>query len=341
MDNLKASNLSDEHIQRGLVIRKTSAGYGVESKGRIIVCGLSSQLLYQTERSQELSNNSRRKRLTNVGPRPADLAVVGDQVDFVELEEGRGTIVSLLPRHSQFSRRSAVPMPSAQPFEQVIAANIDQIVAVFAAANPEPKWNLLDRYLVSAESSELPTLICITKLDLAHKANGSSDLALEQALETYRQIGYPVVLTSAKSGIGLEELRQGLQGHLSVLLGKSGVGKTSLLNALQPGLGLRVNEVSRIAGKGKHTTSHLEMFPLEGGGALIDTPGVREFGLWDVDDRELAWFFPEMQPFIGQCKFGLDCYHDEEPGCAVRKAVSSGSISPYRYKSYLRLCWEL
>lgn len=341
MDNLKASNLSDEPIKRGLVTRKTSAGYGVESEGRLIACSLSSQLLYQMDKMQELSNNSRRKGWANVGPRSADLAVVGDQVDFIEMEEGRGSIVSVLPRRSQLSRRSAVPMPSAQPFEQVIAANVDQVVAVFAAASPAPKWNLLDRYLVSAESSELPTLICVTKLDLVRRANGSSDEMLEQALEIYRQIGYPVMLTSAKTGIGLEELRQRLQGRLSVLLGKSGVGKTSLLNALQPGLGLRVNEVSRVTRKGKHTTSHLEMFALEGGGALVDTPGVREFGLWEVDGRDLAWFFPEMRPFVGQCKFGLDCHHDEEPDCMVRQAVSSGLISPYRYKSYLRLRWEL
>lgn len=307
----------------------------------MIACNLSSQLFYQPERTRDLSSKSRRNGRANVGPRLADLAVVGDQVDFIEMEDGHGMIVSVLPRRNQLSRRSAVPMPSAQPFEQVIAANIDQVVAVFAAASPAPKWNLLDRYLVSAESSGLPTLICITKLDLVRRANGSPDEALEQALEIYRQIGYPVVLTSAKNGTGLEELRELLQGRLSVLLGKSGVGKTSLLNALQPGLGLRVNQVSRIAGKGKHTTSHLEMFALEGGGSLVDTPGVREFGLWDVDGRDLAWFFPEMRPYVGQCKFGLDCHHNEEPGCAVRQAVSSGYVSPYRYKSYLRLRWEI
>lgn len=342
MDGLKASNLNnDEQIQRGLVVKKTNAGYGIESERRMIACSLSSRLYYQQEHKLELSSSSHRKGRSNVSPRPADLVVVGDQVDFIEVEDGRGMIVSILPRRNQLSRRSAVPMPSAQPFEQVIAANVDQVVAVFAAAGPAPKWNLLDRYLVSAESSGLPTLICITKLDLAYKVDGSPDQALEHALEIYRQVGYPVVLTSAINGAGLQELRERLQGRLSVLLGKSGVGKTSLLNALQPGLGLRVNQVSRTTGKGKHTTSHLEMFALDGGGAIVDTPGVREFGLWDVDGRDLAWFFPELRPFVGQCKFGLDCHHDEEPGCAVRQAVSSGLVSPYRYKSYLRLRWEL
>jgi ribosome biogenesis GTPase len=140
------------------------------------------------------------------------------------------------------------------------------------------------------------------------------------------------------TGEGLEEIKQALQGKISVMVGKSGVGKTSLLNAIQPGLGLRVKEVSRgEQGKGLHTTTHLEMFPLEGGGAIVDTPGIREFGLWDADSDSLDQLFPEMRPLIGKCKFGLDCSHDEEPGCAVRKAVVDGKISPYRYQSYIKL----
>jgi ribosome biogenesis GTPase len=156
-------------------------------------------------------------------------------------------------------------------------------------------------------------------------------------VEEYRRIGYPVLLVSALTGEGLEGLKQSLQGRLSVFLGKSGVGKTSLLNALEPGLGLRVNQVSRVTGKGKHTTTHLEMFSLAHGEAIIDTPGVREFGLWEVEQQDLALFFPEMQPYVGKCRFGLGCRHDEEPGCAIRKAVTAGQVSPRRYQSYLRL----
>ena len=136
---------------------------------------------------------------------------------------------------------------------------------------------------------------------------------------------------------GLDELKARLRDRLSVLVGKSGVGKTSLLNAVEPGLGLRVQAVSQVTGKGRHTTSASESFALGFGGAIVDTPGIREFGLWDVAEDDLALFFPEMRPFVGQCKFRLDCRHDEEPGCAIRKAVVAGEISPYRYQSYLKL----
>ena len=146
-----------------------------------------------------------------------------------------------------------------------------------------------------------------------------------------------MILTSAVTGEGLTRLEWALRGKVSVLVGKSGVGKTSLLNALQPGLGLRVGQVSRESGKGRHTTAHLEMFPLAIGGAVIDTPGMREFGLWVVDGDDLALRFPEMRPYVGRCKFGLDCQHDEEPGCALRKAVMAGEVSPRRYRSYMRL----
>jgi ribosome biogenesis GTPase len=226
-------------------------------------------------------------------------------------------------------------MPSAHASEQVIAANVDQVIPVFAAANPPPSWHLLDRTLVSAESASIPALVCITKTDLLEP--GPQREELQAVVADYRRIGYPVLLTSAANGDGLDEFKAALRGRLSVLIGKSGVGKSSLLNALEPGLGLRTQGLSRAGDKGRHTTSHLEMFPLDCGGAIIDTPGIREFGLWDVDEDDLALFFPEMRPLVGACKFGLDCRHDEEPGCAIRKAVNAGQISPYRYRSYLKL----
>jgi ribosome biogenesis GTPase len=135
----------------------------------------------------------------------------------------------------------------------------------------------------------------------------------------------------------MDTLKAKLQGSLSAFVGKSGVGKTSLLEAVEPGLGRRIQTVSRATGKGRHTTSAAELIMLASGGAIVDTPGIREFGLWDVADNDLAWFFPEMRPFLGRCKFRLDCRHDEEPGCAIRKAVMDHQISPYRYQSYLKL----
>ena len=244
-------------------------------------------------------------------------------------------IVEILPRTSKFSRPA--PMPGQRVFEQVIVSNADQVLPVFSAANPTPKWGLLDRYLVSAEAAGLPTVIVINKLDLAWKHP-----ALDEEVEIYRRIGYPVLLVSAQTGEGIAELKQALHGKQSVLVGKSGVGKTSLLNTLQPGLGLRVKAVSSgEVGNGRHTTTHLEMFELDFGGALVDTPGMREFGLWNITADELADLFPEMADYVGQCKFGLSCHHDREPGCAIRKAVMAGTISPYRYQSYMRLREEL
>jgi ribosome biogenesis GTPase len=219
----------------------------------------------------------------------------------------------------------------------VIAANADQIIPIFAVASPTPKWGLLDRYLVAAEAAGLPSLIVITKLDLAWK-----NPEINEELEIYRRIGYPIQLVSSVTGEGIEELKSALQGRMSVLVGKSGVGKTSLLNAIQPGFGLRVKEVSSgELGKGRHTTTHYEMFELDSGGTILDTPGMREFGLWDIRADELADLFPEMASYVGQCKFGLSCHHDREPGCAVRKAVMAGHINPYRYQSYMHLREEL
>ena len=264
-----------------------------------------------------------------------DPVAIGDVVCISVCTNEAAQITTVLPRRNQLARRSAVPMPSAHAHQQVIAANVDQVVPVFAAANPRLTWNLLDRYLVSAESAGISALVCITKMDLVEGKPACEEI--ESIAAEYRAIGYGVVLTSVASGRGMEEFKAALQGRLSVLLGKSGVGKTSLLNVIEPGLGLRVQQISQATGKGKHTTTHLEMFALAGGGAIIDTPGIREFGLWDVEQDDLALFFPEMRALVGACKFGLTCRHDGEPGCAIRRAVSDGQISPYRYQSYLKL----
>jgi ribosome biogenesis GTPase len=334
--NDRRSSPADEN-DIGVVFRKTLGHYTVHAlrSGREIDCTLSSllhkQLIFPTADPTSLRHAVQEVReIDHVDP-----VAVGDRVRYVDAGDGRGMIVEILPRRSKLSRPA--PVPGQRVFEQVIVSNADLIVPVFSAANPTPRWGLLDRYLVSGEAAGLPALIAINKLDLAWKNPG-----LDADIDIYRRIGYPLLLVSAVTGEGIEELKQTLQDKLSVFVGKSGAGKTSLLNAIQPGLGLRVKAVSNgEVGKGRHTTTHLEMFELDCGGTVVDTPGMREFGLWNITAEELAGLFPEMAEYVGQCKFGLSCHHDREPGCAIRKAVTAGAISPYRYQSYLRLQEEL
>lgn len=325
-------SLSDQ----GVVIRKHIGSCTVRVDGRLIPCALSNRLRKELIYSTADPASMRRAVQDVKVHEHEDPLAVGDLVRFVDAGDGTGLVVEVLPRRNRLARRD--PYPGRHKFEHVVAANVDQVVAVFAAARPTPKWNMLDRYLAAAESLDLPALICITKLDLVP----DGDEELSAAVDEYRRVGYPVVLTSAFTRQGLDELQTALRGRLSVLAGKSGVGKTALLNALEPGLGLRVGAVgSGKVGKGKHTTTQVEMVPLSIGGDLVDTPGTREFGLWDVDEDDLALFFPEMRPFVGQCRFGLDCQHDEEPGCAIRKAVMAGKIGPRRYQSYMQLKYEV
>jgi ribosome biogenesis GTPase len=328
---------SNDNDDTGVVFRKSLGQYTVRANGRDIDCVLSSlirkQLIYTTADPTSLRRKVQEVReIEHVDP-----VAIGDHVRFNFVDEGqnRGMITEILPRLSKFSRPATVP--GKHVFEQVIVSNVDLVLPVFAVAEPTPKWGLLDRYLVSAESSELPSLIVITKLDLAWKNKN-----FEQDLEIYSRAGYRIQTVCANTGEGIEEIKQILQGKMSVLVGKSGVGKTSLLNAIQPGLGLRVKAVSQgVQGKGRHTTTHLEMFELDFGGILVDTPGIREFGLWEIAGEELAYLFPEMAGYVGQCKFGLSCRHDREPDCAIRNAVMSGTVSPHRYKSYITLRAEL
>jgi ribosome biogenesis GTPase len=322
----------------GVVYKKTIGNYTVHNDGQVVLCELSNRLrknlIYPTADPASLPHRVQKViELEHMDP-----LAVGDEVRYIRSEDGRGLIIELLPRQNKLTRRSAVPKPlhhGAHPFEQIIVTNVDQVVAVMAAAQPAPKWNLLDRYLASAEVSEVPAIICITKLDLVQEV----DAEINEPMDEYIHIGYPFILTSSLTGEGFEQLKNALAGRTSVFIGKSGVGKTALLNKLQPGLGLRVKEVNQITGKGRHTTTNLEMFSLDVGGAIVDTPGTREFGLWACDD-DMALLFPEMRPGR-QMSLGLDCQHDEEPGCAIRKAVMEGRILPRRYQSFVTLKEDL
>lgn len=312
---------------QGTVFRKAQGQYSVHAGGRMVACSLSSklrkQLVYPTAAPWSI-----RPHVVSVEDiRMVDPVAIGDAVRFVDAGDSDGMITEVLPRRNALARRAA----GAKPIEQVIVANVDQVVPVFAAANPTPKWELLDRQLAGAEAAELPAVICITKLDLVRTE------AIAQEVQTYRKIGYRVICTSTVTGEGVEEFKAALRGRASVFAGTSGVGKTSLLNRVQPELGLRVNEVSRHTGKGKHTTSHLEMFALDIGGSVIDTPGMREFGVWNVDSDDMDSLFAEIRPYVGRCRFGMDCSHTHEPGCAIKAAVAAGEISERRYRSCIKM----
>jgi len=314
---------------RGVVIKKSQGIYEVDAGGQLLRCELSSRLrknlIYPTA-----AITSRRHRVLAVGDiSQQDPVAIGDTVLFGPMGEGGGLITEVLPRRNALSR----PAAGHQQLEQVIVANVDQVVAVFSAAQPSPKWELLDRYIIAAEAAGVPTLLAVTKLDLLP----ASDESLQAEVDNYQRLGYRAILTSTVTGAGLDELAAALRDCMSVFVGKSGVGKSSLLNAIEPGLGQRVKAVSDLTGKGKHTTSRLEMFTLAHGGRVVDTPGMREFGLWQLDPAGLAAGFVEMRPYLGRCKFGLDCAHDHEPGCAVQAAVAAGAISERRYHSYLRM----
>jgi ribosome biogenesis GTPase len=252
--------------------------------------------------------------------------------DDVILERGERddawTIVEILPRRAKLARRA----PGGGPGERVVAANLDQVVVVFAIAEPEPHVRMLDRFLVIAEANELPSRVVVNKIELAGDARAR--------FAQYETIGYPVHYTSVKRGDGLPALKEALRGRVSALTGPSGVGKSSLLNAMFPGLNLRVGEISRSVMKGRHTTVGADLHPLPESGYVVDTPGLREVGVWGLDARELDRCFPEMRPLLEQCRF-TDCTHRVEPGCAVRAGVEGGEVSRDRYESYLKLRSEL
>jgi ribosome biogenesis GTPase len=303
----------------GLVVKDQSGFFWVEvNSGEIYICRLRGRLMEEAQSS--------------------DIAAIGDRVKISIMEDGTGTIEEVAERTSTLSRavRTAGNRGAGQAErEQVIIANADQALFVFAASQPAPNFRMLDRFLVAGEKSGIERLIIvINKIDLEDPTE------IEARFSPYQRMGYTVLYTCALEGIGVDQLRDLLRGRISVFTGPSGVGKTSLLNAIQPGLGRAVKAVSRSRAEGIHTTRDSELVRLEAGTYLADTPGMRTLTLWDIEPEELDAYFIDIAPLVEQCRFG-DCAHVDEPGCAVRAAVQADSLSRSRYKSYLSLREEL
>lgn len=307
------------------MIKSQSGFFTVQTGQGPVVCELRGRVKEEYRRLKELEEIS------------TDICVIGDRVTITLTPDGTGVIEEVHERTRTLSRSATSPQGRGLPVnrEQVIIANPDQAVFVFSIADPIPNLRKLDRLLVAAEAAQIPSIVVVVnKIDLV-----GIDMARE-FFRPYKKIGYRVLYTSAVEGVGIDALRKTLTGKISVLTGSSGVGKTSLLNAVQPGLGLAVKQVSAATGKGRHATRHSELFPLDGGGYVADTPGLRAFALWNVEPGELDGYFIEMRPYVGKCQFA-DCAHIDEPGCAIIAAVEADEIDFDRYESYLRLREEL
>lgn len=259
------------------------------------------------------------------------LLAAGDRVEVSIMEDGTSVIENRLPRETVLSR---VRPRMKRDVEQVIVANAEQLVVVASLAEPSLNRRFLDRYLVIAEDAELRSIVVFNKIDLVPEGEWRQDAA------AYERAGYPVIPACAIDGRGVDALRSRLEDTFSVFAGASGAGKSSLLNAIEPGLGLRIREVSQATSKGKHTTSNVTVFPLDDGILVADTPGFRELGLWEIHPDDLRLFFPEFAEYAPRCRFS-SCSHGPEPGCAVREAVESGDLDRGRYRSYLKLLEEL
>ncbi|MCA9606579.1 MAG: ribosome small subunit-dependent GTPase A [Myxococcales bacterium] len=291
----------------GRVLRAQSGQYWVQTPDGVIHCTLRGRL------------KKERRAVT-------DLAVIGDRVEvsLLDGETTEGVIESVEPRENRFARRQ--PGGRGAYKEHVLVANLDWLFVVLACSKPPFNPRLLDRFLVIAELDRIPVAIVANKVDDGWDAR----------FDVYRALGYPVIGTSAKEGTGVEEVRARIGRGVAAFVGPSGVGKSSLLNRLEPGLGAAVGAISETLDKGRHTTRVAELHPLTGGGWIADTPGIRELASFELPPEHLADCFPEMRPYLGECRFP-DCTHVHEPGCAVRAAVEEGAIGEERYDSYCRI----
>ena len=304
-------------MDQGIVIKAHGGTYDVQIVGQLYHCSLRHHIIEVDRRER-----AETKELPYV-----DLVSVGDRVQISRSQSKAdvGYIEEILPRQTQFGRTRVDKLP------QVIVANLDLLLVIFAARDPQLKLRMLDRFLVTAEASGMLPVICINKIDLVQLEKLKTQMTL------YEEIGYKVVYTSIVTGAGIDQMRTVMKDKISAIVGSSGVGKSSLLNEIQPGLQLRVGNVDERIHKGQHTTTEVSLLPLHFGGFVADTPGIRTLGLFEIDDEQgLDIYFPEMRPYIPECKFAA-CTHQHEPGCAVKNAVEDGEIHELRYDSYSRI----
>ncbi len=295
---------------RGLVMKSTGSWYDVRlDDGTILPCRLRGQF--------------RIKGIKNTNP-----VVVGDHVEVAMESDGTAVIVKIEPRRNYIDRKST----NLSKISHIIAANIDIAFLMVTLKEPRTSLGFIDRFLVSAEGFRIPVCLVFNKMDIYTDA----ELAMVDELSAlYEQIGYQTLRTSAVTGLGIEELKQKMTGKVSLFSGHSGTGKSALIKCIDPALDVRVGEISKQHLKGKHTTTFAEMFPLADG-FMMDTPGIKEFGLIQYSKEEIRDYFPEIRAYNNQCKFD-DCSHTHEPGCAVQQAVEEGRIAMSRYMNYLAI----
>jgi ribosome biogenesis GTPase len=294
-------------LLRGRVIQAQSGFFTVNTDSGVYTCQIRGRL--------------------KKGRKMGDIVAIGDWVQITVQDMESGMIEEVEPRQTVIYRMA--PTPRGE-YQQIIIANPDQAVFVFSIAQPEPKLRMLDRFLVIAEREGVKSIVVCNKIDLTGMR------VARNYFNRYQKIGYPVIYTSAIKGRGLNKLKRHLLGKTSLFAGPSGAGKTSILNAIQPGLGLEVKEVSEATQKGKHTTVSRKLVALSGGGYVADTPGLKALDLWDITPEEVDGYFKEISGILKDCRFS-DCTHTHEPGCAVINAVKNKHIHPERYRSYLRL----
>ena len=303
----------------GVVIRAGAGTCRVAVGDEVLLCRLRGRLKKGRQRAQNVVVAGDRVRVTLL-PSEAENA------------DPAGVVEEVLPRRSSFSRQAA--RRSGGHIEQVLVANLDQVVAVQSVAEPAPQASLVDRLLVAASRYEVPSVLCLNKVDLDPRT------ALDERWDYYATLGVTLVRTSAETGEGLERLEAILQDRISILLGASGVGKSTLLNAIQPGLRLRTGEVTGKTGLGRHTTTHTELYPLRSGGFIADSPGLRGFDPWDLAPEDLRDCYPDFAEPALECKFRT-CLHRDEPDCGVKRAVARGTVPDWRREAYLDILRDL